>query len=201
MIALLPAWVLLAVWDQLPPEIPLRWDLVGNVKATGAKETLWALPLTTLFAIGLMVYLPRFEKPERIAVVGPILERIGYGVGIFMTVLLLIILGSATGRTFEPIRLILGSVAVFMGFIGNYFGKLRPNHLVGIRTPLTLNDETNWVKTHRFAGKLWVGGSAILVVLMALLSLPACGPVFLSTIGIMVAVPIVYSYRLGKLEA
>ena len=40
--------------------------------------------------------------------------------------------------------------------IGNLLGKIRPNWLVGVKTPWTLSSRLSWVKTHRMAGWTFV---------------------------------------------
>ena len=55
---------------------------------------------------------------------------------------------------------------------GNVMGKLRPNHFVGIRTPWTLANDRVWDQTHRYGGKVFVLGGALLCVLGALSLVP-----------------------------
>ena len=40
--------------------------------------------------------------------------------------------------------------------IGNYLPKVRPNYLMGIRTPWTLASDLSWQRTHRLGGRLFV---------------------------------------------
>ncbi|NLT12619.1 MAG: SdpI family protein [Clostridiaceae bacterium] len=85
--------------------------------------------------------------------------------------------------------------------IGNILPKLKPNGLVGIRTPWTVASENNWYKTHRLGGKI--------AVITGIVSGLMCLFVFSGEIGIWVSlvssifmfVPIViYSYLLYKSE-
>ena len=46
---------------------------------------------------------------------------------------------------------------------GNMFGKLRSNHIIGIRSPWTLSSDRVWDQTHRFAGRSFVLGGALLI--------------------------------------
>jgi uncharacterized membrane protein len=43
------------------------------------------------------------------------------------------------------------------------FGKLRSNHIIGIRSPWTLSSDRVWDQTHRFAGRSFVLGGALLI--------------------------------------
>lgn len=89
-------------------------------------------------------------------------------------------------------------VLLFMGVLfmvmGNYLPKSKQNFTFGIKTPWTLNDEENWNKTHRLAGKIWVIGGAA-VCLTSFLESPV---VMIGILIVMAAVPYVYSYRIYK---
>ena len=41
-------------------------------------------------------------------------------------------------------------------FLGNYFGKIERNFVVGFRLPWTLTSDDNWKQTHRFAARVFV---------------------------------------------
>lgn len=67
---------------------------------------------------------------------------------------------------FETTQLVLYSVAALFLIIGNYLGNVRHNYFIGIRTPWTLASEEVWIKTHRFAAKVWVVGSLLIMVIL-----------------------------------
>ena len=81
--------------------------------------------------------------------------------------------------------------------LGNYLPKIKQNRTLGIKIPWTLNNEENWNKTHRFAGKLWVIGG--LVVLFSAF-LPLGAMICVSVVGILCSVitPVIYSYSIYK---
>ena len=87
---------------------------------------------------------------------------------------------------------------LFMGVlfvvIGNLLPKMRQSYTMGIKLPWTLNNEENWNKTHRLAGKLWVGGG---IVIMATAFLGSFW-IMIGILTLMVIVPTVYSYCLYK---
>lgn len=80
--------------------------------------------------------------------------------------------------------------------LGNYLPKVRQNYTVGIKLPWTLNDETNWNKTHRLAGKLWVVGGLALFI-FGLFGIENGSIIFIS-LAVILVVPMIYSYRLFK---
>ena len=83
--------------------------------------------------------------------------------------------------------------------MGNMFGKIRPNYTLGIRTPWTLADAQVWDKTHRFAGRVFViGGFVLLVVAAAVSNGPQVGAAILLVIFSAVLLPVVKSYLLWR---
>ena len=78
--------------------------------------------------------------------------------------------------------------------VGNYMPKCKQNYSIGIKLPWTLNDEENWNRTHRLAGKLWVAGG-FLEMMTAFFG----GFILFFIISIaMIIIPTVYSYVLYK---
>lgn len=92
---------------------------------------------------------------------------------------------------------------IFMGVvmivIGNYLPKTRRNYTIGIRIPWTLENDENWRKTHRLAGKIWVLGG-LLLFLNAFVQLYVYWVFFLILL-LVIMIPCVYSYQLSKSES
>lgn len=86
-------------------------------------------------------------------------------------------------------------IGILFIVLGNYFGKVRKNFFIGIRTPWTLASDEVWARTHRLAGYLFVfGGALILLLGLFKIWLPAI-------IGIALAaalIPVVYSFVIYK---
>ena len=55
------------------------------------------------------------------------------------------------------------SAALFV--VGNYLPKCRQNYMIGIKLPWTLDNEENWDYTHRMAGKWWIIGGVLTILL------------------------------------
>ena len=79
----------------------------------------------------------------------------------------------------------------------NYFGKIRNNYFVGIRTPWTLANEEVWNKTHRLGGKLFILGG-LLMMIMDFVTVQVRLPLFNAIILMIAVLPIVYSYFLYR---
>lgn len=95
-----------------------------------------------------------------------------------------------------PMAITLG-VGLLFAVMGNLMPKLRQNYFIGIKTPWALEDEENWRKTHRMAGRLWFGAG----IVMMLFSLLPKELLMLAVLCIAVTIaglPYVYSYSLFR---
>ena len=77
--------------------------------------------------------------------------------------------------------------------IGNYLPKCRQNYTIGIKVPWTYASEENWNATHRFGGRVWVVGGAI-IMLSAFLPAGWNAGVMVVGIVILAIIPVLYSY-------
>ena len=85
-----------------------------------------------------------------------------------------------------------------MILLGNYLPKCRQNYTIGIKVPWTLNSERNWNMTHRFAGYLWVITGVVSLICLFILPREIFAIIFFVGLGVMVVVPIVYSFMLYR---
>lgn len=160
----LPFLLLGLFWNQLPEEVPVHWNLNGEVDRYGSKMELFILPVINVLIYFAILYLPRLDPKRNHAHYENILERIGLSLLVFMLVIFSTTLLAALGYKLAITQVVLYAVTGLFLVIGNYMGKFRPNYFMGIRTPWTLESERVWVKTHRFAGALWVSASMGLLV-------------------------------------
>ena len=77
--------------------------------------------------------------------------------------------------------------------LGNYFGKIKRNWFVGIRTPWTLSSEEVWNKVHRFGGKVFMF-CGIIMFLTGFAPVSWRLPLFIADIIILLFGTMVYSY-------
>ena len=77
--------------------------------------------------------------------------------------------------------------------IGNYLPKCKQNYTIGIKVPWALENEENWNRTHRFAGKIWIVGGVCMMISSALPEKFMWG-VFLAASLVMAFAPMGYSY-------
>lgn len=205
--AVVGALLLLSVWawTQLPADssIPIHWGIDGQPDVFADKTIgLFLLPLVIAGTASLLAVIPRFE-PRRAN-----LERSAkaYGATWIAAITLLALVdvlavAAALGAEFDMTRVVMIGTGGLFIVIGNYLPKVRPNYLMGIRTPWTLASDLSWVKTHRIGGRLFVLEGAVLAVLGIL----GVGPetLFAAIVGGLVVLLVVvsaYSYRVWKID-
>jgi uncharacterized membrane protein len=197
--------VALAVGSSLPADLPLptHWGLDGQADAFSDKWTALMLPAAITAGVSLLFYFLPALEPRRQG-----LER-SQGLYLWGWVALLLMGGVlelalvslALRWPVHAYHLIVAGLGAMLVLIGNQLGKSRSMYLIGVRTPWTLASEDVWIRTHRLAGKLMVGGGVVMMV-AAMLPLPS-GPlsaVMLATIAVAAGVPIVYSFLLWRRE-
>jgi uncharacterized membrane protein len=195
----------LAVGSSAPAgmQLPVHWGLNGEPDGFSGKwEALLTIPALTAAVSLLFYFIPSIE-PRR--------EGLARSQGLYLWGWVAILLMGSTielatvslalGWPVQAYNLIAGGLGASLVLIGNQLGKSRSMYLIGLRTPWTLASEDVWIRTHRLAGKLVVGGGA-LILAAAALPLPS-GPLatlILAVIAVAAAAPAVYSLLLWRRE-
>ena len=198
-LALLPFLIIVVFWDQFPEKIPTHWNEKGEIDGYGSPATLFLMPAITLFTMAIVWLVPLIDPKKNVAQFQKTLDTIVLVLSAFFFLVFISILLASLGYEFNFSNVIIYGVLVLFAVIGNYFGKLRPNYFVGIRTPWTLENETVWVKTHRLTGKVWVFSSLLMIIVKLFMKtetffIYAFAPFVL----IITIIPFVYSYKLFK---
>ncbi|WHL23039.1 SdpI family protein [Streptococcus iniae] len=195
LIVLLPIVIGLLLWRQLPEQIATHFDFSGKPDGYSSKfEAVFFLPgvmlLTHLFCIWLTSKDP---KSGGLGKMQHLIYWIVPVISIFAQSMVFLVASGFTKISVFNANLFLGLLFLVLG---NYLPKVRQNYTVGIKLPWTLNDETNWNKTHRLAGKLWVVGGLALFI-FGLFGIEN-GSIILISLAVILVVPMIYSYRLFK---
>ena len=197
LIILLPSVFGLIVWDKLPNNMTIHWGADGNADGFGPKVFgVFGLPLILLAVHLLCLIVTAFDKKQKEQnrkALGIVFWIIPF-ISLFINSLIYFI---SFDVKFDMIRFMPIIFGVMFIFIGNYMPKTKQNRTLGIKMYWTLNNEENWNKTHRFAGKLWVITGAI-IILSVFLPLKLIISVFVLCLLISVLAPTVYSYSIYK---
>ena len=214
------ALVSIAAWSRLPDRVAVHFAFDGTPNGWGSKaELLLAGPVLLLVLWGAFAALRHFDpkvrsqaqavKAEPDAAEARLEEESAHGgrqaILLAAMVLLLVahaaVVAQAAGLLSNPGRPLALAVAGFFIVGGNFMGRVRPNWVIGIRTPWTLSDDVVWQKTHRLAGRSMVAAGLVLVPLCLLLDarhLPYALPTLLA---LALLPPVVASYVLWRRRA
>jgi uncharacterized membrane protein len=192
--------VTIYVYPQLPAQVPVHWDMQGQVNQYGPRWSMIVLGPGLMAAIALLfAVLPRLS-PKRFEIVS---FQATYWYLMFATVAMtgyfyLVTLWAIMAGSIDMNRAIFGGVAALFALIGNVMGKVRRNSWIGIRTPWTRASERVWYASHRIAGKSMVS-TALLCLVGIFAGMPVWANLFLLLMGVFI--PAVYSlYYYKKLE-
>lgn len=189
-VMLLPVVVGLLLWNILPEQVPMHWNAAGEVDGWGSRAmVVFGLPLFIL-AIHWICVLCTFIDPKAWDIHGKILHLVLW-ICPFISLLCNTFVYAAVLGYDLSIEIIMPlAFGLLFVVIGNLLPKCKSNYTVGIKLPWTLNNEENWNTTHRFAGKLWVTGGAVIMAT----SVFGNFIVFLAITLVMAIAPVIYSY-------
>jgi uncharacterized membrane protein len=196
-------WILIAipfiylaiVWKELPAQVATHFDLQGNPNDWTAKTSMpfliGALGIGTYL---LMLFIPFFDPKNKIQQMGDKYYSLRLLMTLLMSVISFYLLYVGSKGEINP-NLLIGLIGGFDAVFGNYLQTVKPNYFIGIRTPWALENDQTWKKTHRLAGRIWMGGG-LLIVSVSIFSRNnyALGILFAIITFIIVIIPIVYSY-------
>lgn len=195
-ICFLPIILSMALYAQLPNEIPIHFDASGQADNYLPKAVV-CFVLPCLFAIlNLFVCFMINSDPKK-ANSSEAMKTISRWISPLLSVICIPMSLFISLEKSIPIHIIIPALAgVLILVCGNYLPKSRQNYTIGIKLPWTLNNEDNWNKTHRMAGILWTVGGFMIVItsLFQFINIP----VVLIVAVILAIVPIIYSYALHQ---
>ena len=191
---LLPIVAGLILWNQLPEQIPSHWNAVGEVDGWFNKPcAVFGMPLI-LLAFQWLCVLGTSADPKKSHHPEKMLHLVFWIIPVLSAVMHIVSYATALGKD-VPMEMVMPVLfGLIFAIVGNYLPKCKQNYTIGIKIPWTLDNEENWNKTHRFAGRLWV------VCGFAIMLTGFLGGfwVFLPVVLLMVIAPCVYSYVLHR---
>jgi len=191
---LLPMVAGVVLWNQLPEQIPSHWNAVGEIDGWSSKPfAVFGMPLILLAAQWLCV-LGTGTDPKRNNHPQKILHLVLWIIPVLSVLLHVIVYAVALGKDVRVEMVMPVFIGILLAIVGNYLPKCKQNYTIGIKIPWTLNNEENWNRTHRFAGRLWVVCGFVIMLTGFF-----CGFwVFLPIVVLMVLAPLAYSYLLHR---
>ncbi len=184
-----------AIWNDLPEQVPLHWNLQGEVDRWGSRDELWLIPvLTTLLIYVLFLVIPLIDPKKRLGEMGSKYGQLKFLMVASMSALAVVILHMARSGEKVSATPVLVVVGILVAVLGNYMKTVRPNYFIGIRTPWTLESPEVWNKTHQLSGKLWFLGGVVIVAAALLFEGAVQFGLVLSIALAITLIPLIYSY-------
>lgn len=196
LITLLPILTGLAVWNQLPEQMPTHFGIGGNADGWSGKPfAVFCLPLIFLGAHWLCIWAAKFDR-RNWGHNEKLMKIIFWLFPVMSLVMNGMVYCVALGLEWNISRAMLILLGLLFIAIGNYLPKCRQNATLGIKLKWTLYNEENWNRTHRFGGKCWVA-AGIGFLLMSLVY-NRFWEVTVLLMFAMILAPTLYSYLLYK---
>ena len=192
-IILIPIVAGLLIWNDLPEQIAVHWGSDGEPDGWSSKSfAVFGIPLILLALHWVCIFFTAHDPKNKeqnskvfnmVLWITPIISLIVCGCSYVF----------ALGNDINIGMIVCVIIGVTFVIVGNYMPKCKQNYTIGIKIPWTLQNEENWNKTHRFAGRLWVFGG---LLLLATLLVPMDNIIYIVLpVTLLIAlVPIIYSY-------
>lgn len=183
LITLLPIIVTAVLYNKLPDQFPVHWNIQGQVNRYGDRSSAFLTASVPFLIVLMMQLLPKIDPKKRNY---ENFQGAYYNFQLMFAVVMggihMIALSNALGYEFirvdSGVKLLL---AVMFTAIGNMMPKFKHNYFIGIKTPWTLASEEVWFATHRLGGKLWFYGGLIMII-FSFIPGPVSGAVYMTII-------------------
>lgn len=196
-IILLPLiWGLIA-YPSLPEQIPIHFDFAGNVDGYGSKLIILVMPLIVLLIQWAATIEAHFANKKETIKPGYI-EGMSWTCAAMSTMFGMVMYHCAIGNILTAQRLAPLIVGIMFVVMGNFMPKQKKSKWSGLRVKWTLNDPDNWMKTHRFFGKLSVLCGFAMLCLSFIQNISIAYAIMFVLMLVAVFVPVIYSYCLSK---
>ncbi len=199
-LCLIPVIIGLLLYNKLPDQMPIHWDINGEVNQYASKSFAILFPPIIVFFADLVTKFLIINSPKSDGYPKKLLSLYKYFLPLLSMLILILELISVYYSEIEIVSVV---ILVFVGImfvvIGNYLPKTKQNYVIGIKIPWTLNDEENWNKTHRLGGYTFVIGGFVLMVIPFLpLSVAIMDSLLTIIIVMIIVIPMISSFILYK---
>lgn len=201
-LALVAAAGSLAVYDRLPEQITVHWDLAGNPNGWMPRPVgAFITPAILLVAWAALRVAPTID-PRR-----DNYERFGAAYDIVVAALLIpvfllhfVVLAIGLGYPVPIARLAPAVMGAMFVVIGNVMPRARSNFMFGIRTPWTLSSDAVWARTHRLAGYTMTAAGFVMILSAMFVAPDTLGIIIVTAVVAALVAPAVYSYLAFRRE-
>jgi uncharacterized membrane protein len=184
-----------AVWDLLPDQVPIHFNIKGEADDWGPK---WinaiVLPLLGVGLYLLLVAVPSIDPKNKIENKQNALRLIRLSTSLFMTILYGVVIGRSLGYDWNTTQIVFAATGLLFLLLGYSIKTVKPNYFMGVRTPWTLESEEVWIATHNWSSRLWIGGGSIIILSSLIPDSTIRLVLYLGVVTILAIGPLVYSF-------
>ena len=196
-VILLPIIVGLILWNDLPQQIATHWGADGKADGFSSRAVAVFIPPLMILGVHWLCVLITCADPGNKGQNEKVLGIVLWISPILSVIMNGLVYVNALGIAVSVSMVTLIFTGILFVVIGNYLPKCKRNYTIGIKVSWTLENEENWNKTHRFAGKVWVAGGLALTA-AGFLPEGILMIVLFAALGLLVAAPVLYSFLYHK---
>jgi len=191
----IPFLISWAIWDLLPDQVPVHFNIKGEADDWGPK---WinaiALPILGVGLYLLLVAVPSIDPKNKIENKQNALRLIRLSTSLFTTILYGVVIGRSLGYDWNTTQIIFAATGLLFLLLGHSMKTVKTNYFMSVRTPWTLESEWVWISTHKWSSRLWIGGGTFIIFSSLIPDSRIRLVLYLVTIFILVLGPLVYSF-------
>jgi uncharacterized membrane protein len=198
-IILLPLIWGLCTYSSMPEQIPIHFNFVGEVDNYGPK---WVVLLISPIVL-LIQWVAAIEaniKSKKEEIKDKYISGMSWTCASAATAFGIVMYHCVNGNILTAQRLVPILVGIMFVVMGNLMPKQKKSRWVGLRIKWTLNDHDNWMKTHRFFGRVSILCGFAMTGLSFMKNLPVAYAIMFVLMLCAIFVPVIYSYVLSKKE-
>ena len=160
-----PFLMLLAVYGKLPAEVPMHWNIHGEIDRYGSKNELFLIAGINIFLGVFMAVMAKIDpKQKNYARFRETYDWIIIWTLGFMTALMgVVLVETMQPGTLDISKTICMMVGLLFIVLGGMMPKVKQNFFTGVKTPWTLSSDEVWNKTQRLGGKSLVLGGVLIL--------------------------------------
>lgn len=195
-----PTCYLASVYESLPQQVPLHYNIEGQADRHGNKAELWNI-VGMMSLINMICYIAVTNAHKL-----NLRKKCDTGNLKKMTLIanLTVIFISAitcnivyetvhAGEKLSNSKFVFIGIGILFTVLGNYMYNVKPNYFFGFRFGWTLMDDDNWKSTHRLAAPIWFVGGLLMIVTAIILPTKITLIAFGIIMIIICGVPTIYS--------
>lgn len=199
--ALVPIIAYIIAYPYLPNEVIRHIGILGKISTSSKLNYFYYtfIPLVSAVIINLLIffYNTRRNKTQKYKHATILNFLLTGSLSVIFLIFLYIqfhpnIVNTQPKTNQESNKIVVLFLGILFTVIGLIMGKVKQNHLIGIRTKSTFSSELIWNKTHKLA-QITVSFSGILTIICALLNLPYLFFTMLAFLLVGTLIPVIYA--------